>query len=99
MTEQADMADEQRRADTAPPTPSAMPDPPFPDGSRVRCLISTRTWNAGIELCNTTGTVVRSAYYERSLTTPFWDIVVAWDNAAPQIPFHHAPEELELAGG
>jgi hypothetical protein len=74
-----------------------MSEPPFPEGSRVRCLISTHAWNDGIELLGTLGTVVRSAYYDHSLTTPFWDIVVAWDNAASQPPFHHAPEELAPA--
>jgi hypothetical protein len=95
MTEREGPGTGQRSADSAPATPA----PPFPDGTRVRCLISTRAWNDGVELRGTTGTVLRSTYYDRSLTTPFWDIVVAWDNADPQLPFHHAPDELEPAGG
>lgn len=78
------------------PISSAMPEPPFPEGSCVRCLISTRGWYAGGELRGRAGRVVRCTYFDRSLNEPFWDILVAWDGAEPPMLFHHAPEELEL---
>ena len=38
---------------------------------------------------------MRCAHFDHSLNEPFWDILVAWDGAVPQMLFHHAPEELD----
>ncbi len=74
------------------------PPPPFRPGQRVRCVVSTADRPAGfgsVELRGRVGVVVRATWLPLEERPPgVWDVLVQYDLVSPNLPRHHAPEEL-----